>query len=67
MRGKTSIRVAALLRPTVVPGLVDYLGRIDATKILNEAVNQLGSEQPSVPYGWLAAHLQSISKARGGR
>ena len=45
----------------------DYLEGIGAAKTLNEAVNQLGIEQPADPYGWLASYLQKVSKERGGK
>ena len=44
-----------------------YLEKHGVAAVLNDAVNQLGSEQPADPYAWLAAHLASVAKTRAAK
>lgn len=45
------------------PSMMEYLEQHDVAKVLNDAVNQLATEQPSDPFGWLSQKLGGVSRA----
>jgi leucyl-tRNA synthetase len=43
----------------------DFLEKHEVARVLNDAVNALGTEQPTDPYKWLAKRLHRESERRG--
>ena len=49
------------------PSVFEFLETHGVAKVLNDAVNELGTVQPADPYKWLSEHLAAVSKQRQGK
>ena len=61
---QSSLPPAAAAAPSAAkPSMMEYLEKHNVAAMLDAAVNELATEQPADPFGWLSQKMGALSKA----